>query len=539
VTADKLTEEQRAVAGADADARLLVTAGPGTGKTHTLVARIGHLVEEEDVPPGAILALSFSRAAVGELRRRLRATGEDAGRVAPVTFDSFATRVLAAVDPGGPWTEESYDGRIEAALGQMNGFAEELDRIRHVCVDELQDLVGVRMHFVRALLGHLDVGFTLLGDPAQGIYDFSLDDDADLDVDGSPAFYRWVRDRYPGELLSTSLTVNHRARSDIAQEAASLGGRVESDPEGAAYQLLAVLADAPPLTSWGMTRNFSADERTAVLTRNNGQAMWVSRCLNEAGVSHVLQRGATNRSVAPWVARLVNATHAAKLNRGRFERDLTSLGGDVPDADEVWGPLRRVAGEGGFVNLERLVSRMTQGNVPDELHVPRVAPIIVSTVHRAKGLEFDRVIVLEDGWNAPYDEVDARRLFVALSRTISQLVRAELPELHGRLRKHDLVDRWMHTGWKQWQRFGMELRPDDVDLLSPPGGQHVGSSPAEVQRQLSEDVRPGDAIAIELVRERVGAPGAIYRAVHEAGPIAVMADRFERELLQVVKTTKH
>ena len=113
-----LTEEQRAVSEAPVGARQLVIAGPGTGKTHTLVARLAHLVEEEEVFSGAVLALSFSRAAVNELRRRLRASGDDASRIVPVTFDSFATRILANVDPDGEWTTKSFDGRIEAAIGK-------------------------------------------------------------------------------------------------------------------------------------------------------------------------------------------------------------------------------------------------------------------------------------------------------------------------------------------------------------------------------------------------------------------------------------
>ena len=188
-----LTEEQRAVSEAPVGARQLVIAGPGTGKTHTLVARLAHLVEEEEVFPGAVLALSFSRAAVNELRRRLRASGDDASRIVPVTFDSFATRILANVDPDGEWTTKSFDGRIEAAIGKIAQIGESLDEVKHVVVDELQDLVGVRMRFVRALLKEFDAGFTLLGDPAQGIYDFSLEDEADPEVDGSPALYSWLR----------------------------------------------------------------------------------------------------------------------------------------------------------------------------------------------------------------------------------------------------------------------------------------------------------------------------------------------------------
>ena len=288
---DDLTDEQATVATAPPTARLLVTAGPGTGKTHTLVARIAHLVEHDGVAPGGVLALSFSRAAVGELRSRLRATGSDAGRVAPVTFDSFATRVLAEVAPGGSWRDQSYDGRIEAAISRIADFGEFLEQVEHLCVDETQDLVGVRMHFVKALLEQLDVGFTLLGDPAQGIYDFTLQPDGDPIRDGSPAFYAWVRQRYRTDLQDAALTRNHRAKTPNVAAAAALGPRVLKDPVGAASALADLLDDAPTLGSLDAIENDSVNQTTAILCRNNGHALWISRDLNNQGIAHVLRRG--------------------------------------------------------------------------------------------------------------------------------------------------------------------------------------------------------------------------------------------------------
>ena len=49
---------------------LLVDAGPGTGKTRTLVHRIGHLLEKKE-PPSSILALTFSIKAAEEMRERI------------------------------------------------------------------------------------------------------------------------------------------------------------------------------------------------------------------------------------------------------------------------------------------------------------------------------------------------------------------------------------------------------------------------------------------------------------------------------------
>jgi DNA helicase-2/ATP-dependent DNA helicase PcrA len=56
---------------AETPAPALVVAGPGTGKTNTLVARVAHLVCEQGVAPSHILALTFSNKAAREMRERL------------------------------------------------------------------------------------------------------------------------------------------------------------------------------------------------------------------------------------------------------------------------------------------------------------------------------------------------------------------------------------------------------------------------------------------------------------------------------------
>ncbi len=66
-----LDEGQEAAARSETPA--LVIAGPGTGKTSTLVGRVAHLVRERDIAPERILALTFSNKAAREMRERLSA----------------------------------------------------------------------------------------------------------------------------------------------------------------------------------------------------------------------------------------------------------------------------------------------------------------------------------------------------------------------------------------------------------------------------------------------------------------------------------
>ena len=103
---------QSAVVEAPISSRLLVTAGPGTGKTRTLLARAQWLVDHQGLEPGdGLLVLSFSRAAVETVARRgFAETG--LGRLPVRTLDSLAARILLEV---GAQASLSFDRRIAAA----------------------------------------------------------------------------------------------------------------------------------------------------------------------------------------------------------------------------------------------------------------------------------------------------------------------------------------------------------------------------------------------------------------------------------------
>lgn len=88
-----LDESQRTSATWN-DGPLLVEAGPGTGKTRTLVRRIAHLLEQ-GVPPASILALTFSNKAAEEMRERLSLPNPDAAIEMWVgTFHAFGWELI-------------------------------------------------------------------------------------------------------------------------------------------------------------------------------------------------------------------------------------------------------------------------------------------------------------------------------------------------------------------------------------------------------------------------------------------------------------
>jgi DNA helicase-2/ATP-dependent DNA helicase PcrA len=74
---------------------ILVDAGPGTGKTRTLVARVVHLLNDRGIHPSQILALTYSNKAAEEIYSRVRATAtRDASHVWMGTFHKFGLDLI-------------------------------------------------------------------------------------------------------------------------------------------------------------------------------------------------------------------------------------------------------------------------------------------------------------------------------------------------------------------------------------------------------------------------------------------------------------
>ncbi len=247
---------------------VLVSAGPGTGKTRTLIARIKYLVEQ-GVHPRKIVALTFTRRAATEMDARLKeafAPGLPLPRTdtlhalalelwhrthetVPVLLsEDSARRVFIEANSDLPAQTlreagqavelarerlvdppEEYAQTAQQYIAQKNAWnlADYTDlpefwlaRIRnelysspwtHVLVDEVQDLSLLQLTLIRSLLPASGEGFFGIGDPDQSIYGFR-------GAHGqSTAFFR---EAWP-HLQVISLTHNYRSRPGILQAAVS------------------------------------------------------------------------------------------------------------------------------------------------------------------------------------------------------------------------------------------------------------------------------------------------------------------------------
>lgn len=535
------TPEQRRVVELPFDAKTLVVADAGTGKTDILVARLAHLIDRELLAPGReVLVLSFSRAAVGEIRHRVRRQESAASYAHAATFDSFATRLLDGVLGNGSWSEAGYDGRIQACVELIHANEEARTRLadfQHILVDEIQDLVGVRSDLVRAILQHHSGGFTLLGDPAQAIYDWQ---DSDSPAGDRESLFDWVRSTVGANLEEHRLSTNFRARSDTALVALQYGKELNDphpDYPAVASGLLTLCRDLPSLGDLA-TASVALKRRpgtVALLCRTNGRALAVSGELRRRNVSHRLQPRATAHAIAPWIGRLLAETDGSTIGRRAFtELYAERSESDWPSPQDAWRMLNRLApGPIDMLNISAVANRLRLRRVPDEMVSTPPSKVVVSTIHRAKGLEFDAVaLAYPEDFRNEEDRVpdETRILYVGLTRARDDLYTFDPPD-NGPLRLERAIDRWVQTGWQWWQRRGFEVRGDDIAGNQPTGGHIVMDDAQAVQEYLWTSVQPGDPVTFTLEKHSVvGLPRAYYAARHDGRLVGLTSEDFASDL---------
>ena len=491
----ELDESQRAVAEAPADARLLVIAGAGQGKTEVVASRIEYLVEDEGLSASTeIMALSFSRAAVHAVRTRLDV--RDIARTDVRTFDSLASYLLSqnGIEPAGDFNE-----RVRAATRLLTTSAEVdgVEDIAHIILDEVQDLVGDRAEMVLALLSRLDesAGFTALGDPLQALYDFTLDDSRSKLT--SSEFIDALTKSHGGTELS--LDRNYRARGEFPRGVIELGNKMRDEQRGEAAQIITEFESTLPhsgeIRDWHFLDDASAG-RTAVLCATNGEVLRVSNVLSEQGIDHVVRRPAQDFGAAKWIAELFEGVEGPELARSDVESAIESkLAARL--RDEAWYLLKGAEGRSrtmNQLNLPRLRSLISTHAMPLTLTEPDQAHVIVSTIHRAKGLEFERAYFVHP--NSPMNDQNdwpaIRQRYVALSRARDMVAVIDIPtewvwfdKRNGRSRERKKGKSGKHY------TLAVELRGNDVMDSRPLQGDPRRAH--EIQRNLAE-VSPGQEI---------------------------------------------
>jgi hypothetical protein len=520
--------------------RQIVFAGPGSGKTEVVSALIEHLTEVVGIDAvRGLLVISFSNAAVNAAEGRLRAHG--AAPVSVQTIDSLAAEILRdlAIED---YKDLDFDGRVAEATRLLTDDGwDRIADLQHLIVDEIQDVVGVRADFLGAVLSAMppDAGFSLLGDPAQGIYDFQLRETRRGRVPASTTtsaqLLECVTDLHAPTLRK--LTGQYRASSRDSQAAMRL--RDAALPHGDASALddffadlvhLGQIEDAVDLVgSWRGT--------TALLTATNGQALATAGAIRRLGVVVEIRRTAHHQVAASWIAASLADSMTDRVSKADFEKLVSDRRPDV-DAAAAWRGLRSLVGARGTeITVSSIANRLRAGRrlLPDLTQGP-TADVVVSTVHRAKGLEFDNVVILgfpPRGRAAADTEIDEfrRTQFVALTRARSHLARADGPDDRDlRLARGAAGQRtrWYVGGHKPWMTFGFEIGIGDTEP--------VYDDPAPSQAHIISKVRPGSGVTLRLDVEASSLDLPVYEIVHNGTKVGRTSRMFGEDLASRIGT---
>ncbi len=146
-----LNPQQHDAVSAD-DGPVLVLAGPGSGKTRVLTRRIAYLVQERGVPPAAIMAVTFTNKAAGEMRSRAESLLTNPLRgIYLGTFHAVCARILRREGESTPFGRDYviYDtddqqAVVTQAMGELNIDTKKWNprRVRGKISDHKNELIG-------------------------------------------------------------------------------------------------------------------------------------------------------------------------------------------------------------------------------------------------------------------------------------------------------------------------------------------------------------------------------------------------------------
>jgi hypothetical protein len=421
---------QAVVIDAPPEARVLVDAGPGTGKTHVACARVSSLIEQ-GVPPGRIWVISFTRTAVLEIRQRIASALSDKDQAASVmitTLDAHAWALQSGFSENATLTG-SFDENIRRTfecIKKDEGLQDYITRVRHLIIDEAQDIVGVRAHFAFAMVQALDedAGFTIFVDPAQAIYGFTEEENLGHEA--------------PVSLLDSLSKLNFR-RAELSRVWRTECPKLREIFTGVRRKVLAgskAITRAAQVRSElgrlahaniGSVQNLDLSllpEDTLVLMRRRAEVLVASSF--GANVPHRLRMSGLPAIVRPWLAYMFWDHLDRRISEQDFAKIWQSRVSDTESIDphDCWALLQRIAGESHeVVDLHVARAALSRTHPPLAFCSPEFGDRgpIIGTIHASKGREAGHVCLYLPEQDPNADDEEIRVVFVGATRARRRL----------------------------------------------------------------------------------------------------------------------
>lgn len=402
---------------------IVVAAGPGSGKTRILVHKLASLLLMEDVKHEQLLMLTFSRAAATEFKKRLhQLIGNAANFVEINTSHAYCFDLLGKVG-----TLEKSGDILKTTVNKIRQREVEPSRITKtvLVIDEAQDMDPDEYSLVQALMEqNEEMRVIAVGDDDQNIYEFRGADSKQL---------RTFIDAY--KATTYELVVNYRSKSNLVaytnQFVQSIGHRLKTTPivanqvDNGNIRLVRYPKESNlirPLVQEVV--NTQLIGTSCVLTKTNDDALLIAGLLLQNGLH----------------AKLIQSNEGFNLynllEMRYFLQQLHSNSDVYIIGDEVWEQAKRDLKQHFHqshtlewcLNLIKDFEEVyPKRKYKSDLEVfireskfedfvgTQAEAIFVSTIHKAKGKEFDHVFMMLDQFMASTDEAK-RQLYVGMTR---------------------------------------------------------------------------------------------------------------------------
>ena len=469
--------EQNYIYDAEPDKSFLVNAGPGTGKTYTLIQKIKHLIdktkdkdEENRIEEDNILVLSHTNAAVNEIKKRLEKISEnteDPEKKIKVyginirTICSFVKFAHSKIDK--ELNKEDKDKYVYKATEQgfIKANVELLERlgnneisdksllelldVKYFIVDEIQDAtdsVGkIILELVKDCIDK-NIPFALFGDECQAIFDYEKrGNKSDSHKMKSEKFYKKLKTIIKNknvELVELEKNMRQQDGLEYLKEAIKeYRQAILSNNDEECEKCLQKIKDATPDNFDMNNINLSKDLTHCIITHSNNRALYIASKLQKAGIQVYikLQDNKIQFEYHEWIGKVlhhkwddmyitcedfeefikqnyVNLPTNYKGYKDEFDKENhaksffeylnTEIIGQSADKD---------------ISVNTLSDRIYYEYKCDSiLKYENKCNVEVSTIHKAKGREFDFVHIDSGCCDGDYFEDKYKSMYVALTR---------------------------------------------------------------------------------------------------------------------------
>lgn len=404
----------------------VVAAGPGSGKTRVLVHKLASLLLLEDVKHEQLLMLTFSRAAATEFKQRLmELIGNAAHFVEIKTFHSYCFDLLGRIG-----NLEDAKNIVAKAADMINQGEVEPNRISKtvLVIDEAQDMGTEEYALVKALMTqNEEMRVIAVGDDDQNIYEFRGSDSGCLFQLAQESGSRFIE-----------MTENYRSAQHLVNFAneftKNIHKRMKTSPiismreeEGwveVTYHLSKHMYQ--PLVENLMKHKRNGT--SCILTQTNEEAAILVALLRKQGINSKLIQS-------------MDGFHFWNLAEMRYFLKYIDQRVNIPlIPNEVWEAAKQATCS-TYVNSRSLpyvkhcVALFEQTNkakyvsdfkefvfessIEDFCDIAD-AEVVVSTIHKAKGKEFDDVYMLISDNYSKTDQL-MRRYYVGITRAKNRL----------------------------------------------------------------------------------------------------------------------